>query len=954
MPDNKDPLGTTLYGKTNWPRTKRSDILKQYPGLEYVSGEWGNDKYKYKLPSGEYAYYGITKTGEDLDPYQFGPISSPVVAKAPSVKATAAPVEQIVKQPTVINPISNEPQKQSINFASPYGYSDPNTGKAYSYDASYKEKEITPDVQNYRYGGLIKKVRGYAEGGTTKWGGTVDPKTGEVVGAGSGQMNSATGSGIDIASQVAGIGGDYMQSKAMNEDGTVDVGLATGSKALTMGAKGASMGMAFGPYGALIGAGVGGLAGAGIGYFGAKNVNDEIDIAKDKAAQDKLAAAATEKYQSNMAKQMLERQQGFKDGGEIKGGLLPKSKTVDRFDPKNYGNKPMLSEEELNKVMLNDMKWETEGFYKIPPKGGSVINKDVISYDKYGNKTLSEPWYSADVEPTKTIPDSVLRAAPTYANGGEIKGKGGPKDDKISAKVKAGSFVVPAENKEAAKQVKKMIAPSKKKEVANLDQEDGTEVKLSDGEFLFSPEEKEEIINELGEHFLEALAPNAEHESEEMREGGLTPGKAKKMLKDGTANGQPLTEKQRGYFGLIASGYKCGGMVKKMATGGNVEFAEDNESGMNGYAEGGVVKKKGQKGTYRGRQVTYDGKNWVTADGSIKYSGDVLDDVLKKEAEKIAKEEKVYQGQKTDMLKRHYESIKDDPERKAEADKLYKQLNPSKGVDKTIPSNTGANIEKALGTGVKVAKGKVSPDVLSKQQAPELITEVKETEILPTENIEDKVKILPKDYSKRNEALTKGLGIAGTQLQGLGNYFLPFQQYKMGQKFLAESGERPKGQIDPDFQRTINNAQANAQFGYTPEEQALLDSKNINALRAGQNAAKNYAGGSAGNAFSMTRQAAGDYYSRGLQAAIGNKQLKMDKQAYADELQKSKAAMNRNLFLDNLNAWQQEQQAGGNLVGAGLQNLIGSQRYNQEMQFNRELAANSNPYAQYRTNPING
>ncbi len=38
------------------------------------------------------------------------------------------------------------------------------------------------------------------------------------------------------------------------------------------------------------------------------------------------------------------------------------------------------------------------------------------------------------------------------------------------------------------------------------------------------------------------------------RTGGITPQKAKEMLRDGTANGRPLTAAQKKYFGLIASG----------------------------------------------------------------------------------------------------------------------------------------------------------------------------------------------------------------------------------------------------------------------------------------------------------------------------------------------------------------------------------------------------------------
>lgn len=49
-------------------------------------------------------------------------------------------------------------------------------------------------------------------------------------------------------------------------------------------------------------------------------------------------------------------------------------------------------------------------------------------------------------------------------------------------------------------------------------------------------------------------------------EGGLTPNKAKKMLKDGTAQGKPLTDKQKRYFGHVSGGgkgkYAKGGKTK--------------------------------------------------------------------------------------------------------------------------------------------------------------------------------------------------------------------------------------------------------------------------------------------------------------------------------------------------------------------------------------------------------
>jgi len=895
----------------------QAEFDKYYQGLGYKKDELFNqggssryyDPNKLSFDSNKKQYTGAgvgngvwTSTPEASNFFEFTPQTQALV---PSTAPKGA--ADTMRKP-VLNGNPNYETYQYADSNGQYGnattkYFDKTSGTeidpSKSFDAT--GKYIPRGLKN---GGLVKK---YA------WGGEVDENGNTIAGTqGGGNMNATTKSGIGIASQLGSMGGNYLAANSIEDDGTVGLGQATGAGALKGAGKGATMGLAFGPQGAAIGAGVGALVGAGSAYFGAKKNNEGIEMAQDKAKQDVLANEATAKYQSSLNKQMLERQQGFKDGGEIKGGLLPKSKTVDRFDPKNYGNKPILSEEELNKVMLNDMKWETESFYKIPPKGGSVINKDVISYDKYGNKTLSEPWYSADVEPTKTIPDSVLRAAPTYANGGEIKGKGGPKEDAIKAKVEAGSFIVPAVNAKKAEVVKEVIlkAPSVKKK-ANLNQKDGEDVRLSNGEFMFSKDEVEKIEDKLGEGVLDKLAPNAD----------------------------------------------------------KLEDKAEGEMEMDEMSDGGKVK--GSKLNYKGQEVTYDGKNWVTKDGNIKYRGDLFDEYFAKEAKKKSAEDKKYQGQKTEMLKRHYDQIKNDPSRKAEADRLYKQLNP----DANMTSKSGAEIEKITG----------KETISGTKTAPKITNSVKESlkftpsmegdaDVTPPKTIVPKEKeyesVLSqtaqkaeKDFaeqqlanqnkdSQRQQNISKGLGLVGSQLQGLGNYALPYQQYKMGQRFLAETGKRPKGQIDPDFQNSVNQAQVNAQFGFTPEEQALLDSKNLNALRAGQGAAQNFSGGSSSTAYNMTRDAANQYYGRGLQSALANKNLEMQKKLYADQLVGQKADMNRQLFQDNLTAWTQNQQAAGSLIGMGLQNLIGANRYSKEQQFQNQMNQNSNPYAAFGNNNL--
>jgi hypothetical protein len=94
-----------------------------------------------------------------------------------------------------------------------------------------------------------------------------------------------------------------------------------------------------------------------------------------------------------------------------------------------------------------------------------------------------------------------------YSKGGEIKGKGGPTDDKIDAEVEEGSFVVPAKNAEVAKELKEKVLMKAPKVKANLNQKGGAKVKLSNGEYLLTPEEKEELL-ERGVN-VDLLAPNS-------------------------------------------------------------------------------------------------------------------------------------------------------------------------------------------------------------------------------------------------------------------------------------------------------------------------------------------------------------------------------------------------------------------------------------------------------------
>lgn len=174
---------------------------------------------------------------------------------------------------------------------------------------------------------------------------------------------------------------------------------------------------------------------------------------------------------------------------------------------------------------------------------------------------------------------------------------------------------------------------------------------------------------------------------------------------------------------------------------------------------------------------------------------------------------------------------------------------------------------------------------------------------------------------------------------------IPYAQTAYGLQQLKKLGKRPVDTLDEDSIKSINEARSNlnllnadAKFGFTPEEQAMINNENQNLTNAQRYSARNLSGGSAANAYNLERGAINNAFDRALKTKVQNRALMMEKQGiardqqkYVDELVASKAAANRRLFGDEANAWQQNQAAGSQLLGAGLQNLIGMKRYQDEL-----------------------
>lgn len=656
-----------------------------------------------------------------------------------------------------------------------------------------------------------------------------------------------------------------------------------------------------------------------------------------------------------------------------------------------------------------------------------------------------------------------------YNKGGDIKGHGGPKDDAINAEIEEGAFIVPNENLELARIIRADMFPETNGQNASLrdKKETAVPVKLSNMEHKFTKEEKDEIIEELGEEMLEMLAPNAEDESEEMREGGLTQAKASKILHDGTIRGKSITDKQRKYFGAIASGeFKCGGMIKGYKNGGVVpEYA--NGTGKDGvdpdFVKKELAKIEAQRKADAKRmgeqqaQLKYDEavrnlraqiyKNLERQNADKKKYKSELDkytaeyNAVKKSYDDYVKESD-FELNRPESPSRAYIGTSDKPSAESvrkEREKLLKMLQEkesklneakknydfasnesnyiktgskqkstdlpsdfkpfSQGITQGIGTDTDLDSAKRLESDIKstpvkkqVVKKKTPPavdpyqtwvnsmrpgiqefDPNEPQAAPfaQSVTQPvdqspAQDQKIPYSGVDPNLAIYDRDMAARLAELEGQNQPSGQRSNvnwqdvagGLINYGIPALQVGMGLRNLKKAGDRPVDQLDPDFLRSVSRSagttaetKARSEYGLDPATLAYLNQQNQLATRQAMANARNYSGGSAANALSLSGAALGDQFGRTLQTKVADAQAKeakygdyLNAQRYQDQLTGMKADMNRRLFTDNLNAWQQDTNTAGALINTGLTNAIDSYRADQRMKNYKQVMSQANNF----------
>lgn len=313
---------------------------------------------------------------------------------------------------------------------------------------------------------------------------------------------------------------------------------------------GAGIGSIAGPIGGAIGAGAGLLVGLGTGLIDKYITNKKIAKANAKAKAELIDSyskslvdaklASSDSYSLNQSKlngtsladlisdQQLTDMAKAKTGMMAKGGVKiediknPKGRAIVNGMKDGGSKNYKLKQDKEGNVLGPNGKPLASGAVQQPLVDPIDLIAGVSSLAKNAGKLAAKAGMKAlNYSKNKIIAEI---AAPFIAQyeidgqnvpltykpnkkGGQVVGPGGPKEDKVAANIPDGSFVVPAENAHMAKAIRSLVlgdTPTKKASVKS----GKTNVKLSDGEHVFTPKEVK-LITAKGID-LNALAPNAD------------------------------------------------------------------------------------------------------------------------------------------------------------------------------------------------------------------------------------------------------------------------------------------------------------------------------------------------------------------------------------------------------------------------------------------------------------
>jgi len=280
--------------------------------------------------------------------------------------------------------------------------------------------------------------------------------------------------------------------------------------------------------------------------------------------------------------------------------------------------------------------------------------------------------------------------------------------------------------------------------------------------------------------------------------------------------------------------------------------------------------------------------------------------------------------------------------------KAEKEILLAKGVDlNKLAPNADSKAELAKGGKVKAPYGyDADGKPLTMAESKALNAEMK---ILDKKQVAlNKTATAPEEVTTQ---ITEVAPISTTEAPAKRN---PFQQMDIGKGVslaqtglglsqLFQDGERPVDQMDAGVAKSVDEANKEAQFGISPLERRIANVGIDRNRNADVQTIINLSGGSAGTALANIRAASIASNEAKNNLSLMSEKLRLQKKMYADSKVSEKADRSKQLFNEKLNAFNVDQEAGAQLLGAGLRNVIGASRLDKELEAQKKREAMYNP-----------
>lgn len=549
-----------------------------------------------------------------------------------------------------------------------------------------------------------------------------------------------------------------------------------------------------------------------------------------------------------------------------------------------------------------------------PSIWGSLNDVQKLPYKNITNPTINAN-YTETVMPfakTPLVPGTTTPIPMNKAKGGQIKGPGGPKDDKIPMKAAEGSFVVPAANANKAKELRKQY-------LADGGSTKKVDVKVSNGEHIFTPQEVN-VLRSKGVD-LNALAPHADEKLEKKNGGGIhiNPKNVGKFTATKKATGKtteelshssnPLTKK-RAIFAQNAAKWKHkedGGIVAALKSGGKVIptiqpiISSSQKQVANSPQQADAEQELGSK-------IVVPTTNKPVSNKKFANTQSPIGNAIKVETTTTGKvppsaDGSIAQTETGDKIG------------------LTKYYKGGKIKEGDVAPNTSAAPD--AGSDIAEEKNSDNPDIFAKKES--AVTEPTVTGALKAQ---DKLNTLAdnakKDAPKSTHSNIDKLLAAGQVGLGLAQTLA----YK-----------RPQYTIPSEVQQAYGEAKQAATYGLDPAAKAQIENDIKAQTNTSTGLVAGVSGGNAANAYRMIQgldQAAG----KGLiNMYVQDAAAKRAKQQQTYGLAAQLANYKNFAYQQDMNRFQQNQQAGANLLQSGISNLAGSFQYDKALEAQQQRDA---------------